>query len=300
MNLAAIDLNLLKVFEAVMAERHVTKAAARLGLAQPSMSNALSRLRHLFGDALFVRTPTGMQPTPRALALAVPIAGALTQVRTALSEEAPFQPASAERTVRIVQTDYMELMVLPLLVGQLETEAPGLRIRSRTLDRLHALDRLDRGDVDICLGVFDELPSRFRVERLFEERFVCIARRDHPAFCEPITPERFADLPHVLASTRGDDQGVVDRVMRPLGLKRRVVASVSSFAAVPFIVGGTDYVATLPSRVAQRLAGIADVKIHAPPIPMPTFAVSLVWTAATDLDTGFIWLRDRIRQLLAG
>lgn len=297
MNLAAVDLNLLVAFEALLEERNVTRAGQRIGLAQPSMSSALTRLRALFGDELFIRTAAGMQPTARALALARPIGEALGQIRTTLAPETTFEPATARRRLTIAVTDYGDLVVVPVLVALLRQEAPGIDLVARPIaDAAASLAALERGDVDALIG--GHLPDSPRVERrrLFEEDFVCIRDRAHAA---PLMPEDYVRLPHALFSAAGGDgsPGVVDAVLAMEGRKRRVAVTLAHVVAVPFAVAGTDLVATMARRVASRFAEIAGVTLLPLPYDAPPFAIDLLHNRRTTADPALRWFLAAIEQV---
>ena len=243
MDITGFDLNLLKAFEALHAERHVTRAGQRIGLSQSAMSGALTRLRELFGDELFVRSPDGMQPTPRAADLAGPVSAALRLLRDALQADA-FDPAAADHTVTMAMTDYAAFVLLPPLLARLAVEAPGLNVRVRGIfGRTEALDLLDNGAADLAVGFPVEASARILVRPLLQEGFACIARRDHPAFAEGAGPEAFAAALHLLVSPEGDRTGIVDRGLAAIGLRRRIVLSLPQFLAAPFVVADTDLVA---------------------------------------------------------
>lgn len=280
MNLASVDLNLLVAFEAMMEERHVTRAAERVCLAQPSMSAALRRLRLLFADELFIRTGAGMQPTEKALRLAKPIGEALRQIRSALVPEQRFDPTTARRTVTLAVTDYGDLILVPELTGLLRREAPGIDLVVRPLnDGTAALAKLERGELDVLIG--GHLPDSPRCvrHRLFEERFVCIRDKQHAERSAQLSLEDYAALPHALFSPVGGDglSSAIDAMMARQGVKRRVAITLAHIVAVPFAVAGTDLVATIAERVAHRFARLAGVVIVAPPFEIPSFAIDVIY-----------------------
>lgn len=297
MNLAAIDLNLLTAFEALLEERNVTRAGQRIGLAQPSMSSALTRLRALFGDELFIRTAAGMQPTARALALARPISEALAQIRTTLAPDTDFDPATARRRLTVAVTDYGDLVVVPALVALLRREAPGIDLVVRPIaDTAASLAALERGDVDALIG--GHLPDSPRIVRceLFEEDFVCIRDKAHAA---PLSPEDYLRLPHALFSSAGGDgsPGVVDALLAMEGRKRRIAVTLAHVVAVPFTVAGTDLVATMARRVAGRFAEIAGVTLMPLPYDAPPFAIDLLHSRRAASDPALAWFLAAIERV---
>lgn len=297
MNLAAIDLNLLTAFEALLEERNVTRAGQRIGLAQPSMSSALTRLRALFGDELFIRTAAGMQPTARALALARPISEALAQIRQTLAPAAAFDPQTARSRMTIAVTDYGDLVVVPALVALLRQEAPGIDLIVRPIaDAAASLAALERGDVDALIG--GHLPDSPRIVRreLFEEDFVCIRDKKHAA---PLTADGYLRLPHALFSSAGGDgsPGVVDALLAMEGRKRRVAVTLAHVVAVPFAVAGTDLVATMARRVAGRFAEIAGVTLMPLPFDAPAFAIDLLHSRRATSDPALTWFLAAIERV---
>jgi DNA-binding transcriptional LysR family regulator len=301
MNLASIDLNLLVAFEAMMEERHVTRAADRIGLAQPSMSNALKRLRALFNDELFVRMGGGMQPTDKAISLARPIGLALRQVRVALAPEPAFDARSSQRRFAVAVTDYGDLVVVPKLIHLLRGEAPGIDIAVKPItDARAAVSKLERGEVDVLIG--GHLPDSTQCirHRLFEERFVCIMDASRPGEVEDLTLEAFADMPHALFSATGGDSnpGVIDTMLSRHGLKRRIAVTLAHVAAVPFTVAGTDLVATVAERVAGLLCAGTSISIQATPFEVPPFAVDLLQTRKSVEEPGMRWFVNAIDRAL--
>ena len=299
MNLAAVDLNLLVAFEALMAERHVTRAGQRIGLAQPSMSSALTRLRLLFDDQLFVRGAGGMQPTPRALALAEPVSEALAQVRRALTPAPHFSPATARHRFTIAVTDYGDLVVVPVLVGLLRRAAPGIDLTVRPItDARDSLARLERGELDALVG--GHLPASPQTvrQRLFTERFACIRAGGARG---TLDEERYLALPHALFSSVGGDgaPGAVDAMLAGRGLRRRIAVTLPHVIAVPFAVAGTDLVATMAERIARRFAASAGVTLAALPFPLEPFAVDLIHARHAAAPAALAWLVDQIAAAAA-
>lgn len=299
MNLASVDLNLLVAFEAMMQERHVTRAGERIGLAQPSMSAALRRLRVLFEDELFLRTGNGMQPTEKALKLAKPIGDALRQIRSMLAPEATFDPMTARRTITLAATDYGDLVLVPELTRLLRREAPGIDLAIRPLtDTSSALAKLEQGELDVLIGGHLPVSARCIRHRLLEERFVCIRDAEHAMRSENLTLEDYAALPHALFSAVGGDglPSVVDALLARHHLKRRVAVTLAHVVAVPFTVAGTDLIATMAERVALRFAPIAGVAIVTPPFDIPGFSIDLVHASRSAEDEALRWFLDAVSR----
>lgn len=300
MDIGGFDLNLLKAFDALYAERHVTRAGLRIGLSQSAMSGALTRLRELFEDELFVRTPSGMQPTPRADDLAGSVSDALRLVRGALQSDR-FDPATADRAFTIAMTDYAAFVLLPPLLARLSVEAPRIDVRvSGMFGRNEAIERLDSGEANLAIGFPVEASARILMRPLFQEGFACVARRGHPAFADGASLEAFAAAPHLLVSPEGDRSGLVDHKLAALGLERRVVLSLPQFVVAPFVIAETDLIATLASRVARRFAATGiGIAIHEPPIELPSWPLAMMWHRRADAHAATLWLRDIIAEIAA-
>lgn len=300
MNLASVDLNLLVAFEALMEERHVTRAGQRIGLAQPSMSSALTRLRALFGDELFVRSAAGMQPTAKALALTQPISDALAQIRGALGPTSAFDPATARRRLSIAATDYGDIVVVPPLVEALRREAPGINLVVRPIiDPAASVASLERGDVDILIG--GHLPASQRITRctLFTESFVCIRDTKRARRKARLTRDEYARLPHVLFSSAGGDglPGAIDTMLSRHGRKRRIAITLAHVVAVPFAVAGTDLVATMAERIARRFATAAGVSVVPVPYDVEAFTIDLLHTRRAIADPALRWFIELVSRV---
>lgn len=300
MNLAAVDLNLLVAFEALMEERHVTRAGKRIGLAQPSMSSVLTRLRALFGDELFVRSASGMQPTAQALALTQPISDALAQIRGVLEPKSVFEPATARRRLTIAATDYGDLVVVPPLVEALRREAPGIDLVVRPItDPAASVTSLERGDVDGLIG--GHLPASPRITRctLFTENFVCIRDAKHAKRKPRLTKNEYARLPHVLFSSAGGDglPGAIDTMLSRHGRKRRTAITLAHVVAVPFAVAGTDLVATMSERIARRFAAAAGVSVLPVPYDVAEFSIDLLHTRRAMADPALRWFVELVDRV---
>lgn len=297
MNLESIDLNLLRVLDALLVERHVTRAAKRLGLSQPATSHALSRLRDTLGDQLLVRTPKGLALTPRATEIATPLRAALTSLEQAVAG-AGFDPATAKRTFQIATIDYGSFVLVPGLLERVQREAPGVDLWVRAV-REDPCEQLATGEADVVVGPLPMIPARASIHarRLYEERFVCMARKGHPRVRKGLDLATWASLPHILVAPRGAPGGVVDEVLAKHGLARRVALAVPHFLVAPHVVAGSDLVVTIGSRVAAAFVDMLPVKIFDPPVPIPGFEVKLAWHERTHNDPGQRWLRALIVDL---
>jgi DNA-binding transcriptional LysR family regulator len=298
-NIASLNLNLLPVLNALLAERHVSRAGARLGLSQPAVSNALAQLRAIFGDPLLVRGPRGMVPTERALALAEPLRAALAQLELGLGTSAPFDAGTADRRFTLVTNDFVAFALLPKLLTRLEREAPGVRLQVRAWQEHYVPPDLARGEADLMLGLYQDLPAGHRQAPLFEDRFVCVARKGHARVRGKLTLATYIKLPHVLVSHQPDGRGVVDDALARKGLTRTVALRVSHFLLVPAIIAATDYVAALSEAVARPFAKAWPLQLLPPPLPLPVGQVRLVWHERTHASAAQAWLRRMISETAA-
>jgi DNA-binding transcriptional LysR family regulator len=294
-DIRTVDLNLLKALDALLDERNVTRAAARLALTQPAMSGMLTRLRESFDDPLFVRTQRGILPTQRALELAVPVKQVLSDI-DALLQPSTFDPSTASLTLSIAATDYaLHAIAVPYLAA-LRQRAPNIRVSLVPVETAQVQTEMERGRLDLALITPDSTPPDLRARRLFDERYVCVMRRDHPAAAgRGLTLDQFCALDHALVSyTGGAFSGVSDEALAKLGRKRRVTLSVKSFLIVPEILRASDLVAVVPSRLVADLDGLA---VFDPPIEIPGFTKIVAWHERTHRDPGHRWLRDLLFEI---
>jgi DNA-binding transcriptional LysR family regulator len=303
-NLRSVDLNLLVVFDALITERNVTRAAARNGLSQPAVSKALNRLRYLFDDPLFVRRDRAMEPTARALELAGPIHGALADISRTLTLPAAFDPATVTATVKIATIDLYHTNLLPALVGHLRRHAPGvdLQVRANDCSRLH--ERLAAGETDLAFAPLGTRTGDISAEPLWNDRLVMLVGRDNP-LTEPVSLESYAaaghlvDAGHVQVSVEGIGTSVVDAILSARGLRRRIVLVLPNSAGVPFVVAATDLIATLPSRIVKGLPAVPNIRVLTPPFPDVEVCPHMFWHRRTHNDPLQVWLRSVIREIAA-
>jgi DNA-binding transcriptional LysR family regulator len=300
MNDSAIDLNLMFAFEALYIERNVSRAAGRLGIGQPAMSNALARLRALFVDDLFLREGRVMVPTPRASEIAPLVNTALASIRDAVQRASSFEPATARRTFHVSGGDYALMSLLPGVMDRLRRDAPDVDLRFRFIEKGAVFDALDDGSIDLALGVYPTTPKRFESLTVFDERFVCLIRADHPVLASGLTPERYANLAHVLVTERGDQRGAIDDALQTLGLKRRIVLTVPSVLVVRRLLVDTDLVATVGERVGTTFAGDPRLMVCDPPLSMARWTMSLLRVRRRQQDAGLRWLAELILRVGRG
>lgn len=300
MDFHGIDLNLLVAFDALMNERNVTRAAARVGVSQPAMSAALARLRTLLGDALFLRSGSGLLPTARARDLAEPIAQALQQIAVTLVKPAGFDPATAVMTFKLGMPDYPAFILLPGLLQVLEQAAPGVRVQVHAANgRDHGVDMLDAGIIDAAIGVPPgSLDGRIKSRPLLADTFVTVVAGDHPA-AHGMDLDTFLKLHHVLVSPEGNLFGVVDEALARLGRQRTLALTLPHMFAVPSVIARTRMTATLLRRVALHDQGSHQLAVLAPPVDLPAVAFDLMWHRRTDGHLAQQWFRDTIARQAA-
>ena len=293
-DLQTLDLNLLRVFDAVARERHVTRAAERLHLSQPAVSNALNRLRAALGDELFLRKPGGVEPTALAASLQGPVAELLDRLRQTLATHAPFDPAASDRVFTLALSEYAESVLIPPLLELAAREAPRVILAVRHADRTNALDLLEAGEAEMAAAVLPEPPALYTRLRLLPEGFLTLMRPGHPLAEGDLTLERFASFPHLLHSPNGSRDGALDGPMREAGHPRRIGAVVAHLGAVPAILARTDMVMTLSARLACRLHEAHGLAVRTPPVTIRHTRLSLVFHRRFDADPGHAWLRRAI------
>jgi DNA-binding transcriptional LysR family regulator len=296
MDLHGIDLNLLVAFDALMAERSVTRAGARIGRTQPAMSAALSRLRALLDDELFVRGVSGLQPTPRALDLAEPLGRALAEIERTLAYTQSFDPRSSAATFTLGLSEHPAHILLPSLLERLREVAPAiiLRVRSFTA-RDDAVAMLDAGEVDLTVGVPPTVASaRILIRSAFEERFVCVLRRDHPAARKPLDLPTFLALSHLLVSPENERFGLVDAALAKRDLMRRIALTLPHMYAAPGLVARSDMIATLMAGVVSASGHARDLCILTPPLELDPVPFVLAWHRRNDTHPAQRWLRDMV------
>src|SRR6266545_3526430 len=296
-DLRRADLNLLVVFQVLLAERHVGRAAKRLALTQSAASHALGRLRDLFGDPLFVRHPKGIEPTARALALAPAIADILTRAQSVLAS--PVFDPNVAHSFTIATIDLTVPTIIVPLIERLRSVAPAIDLRVLPLVREYVVAAFDRQEIDMAILNFSDPPARIARLPALKDRYVGIARRGHPGLKgKSLTAKSYAALPHLLFSPRGDPKGIVDEPLAQLsGHKRRVVMTVPHILAAPLIVARTDLVAVIAERIARLYASELDLILFDPPINLPEFTISVLTNAARASDPALQWLQQQVMHV---
>lgn len=291
-----MDLKLLAVFDEVYKTRSVSRAGDNLGVAQSSISIALARMRRHFGDPLFVRTSEGMQPTPHATALVEPIRQALELLRGITRQQAVFDAARAQRSFRICMTDITHLALLPALINRLSEIAAGISVEITHISA-QTPKMLESGEADLAVGFMPQLEAGFYQQKLFEQQFLCVVRREHPRVRARLTRTMFQRESHVVVTGAGTGHTLVEQELDRLGVRRKVALRLPNFLGIGSLVATTDLVVTVPQRVAETLLRIADVKVLPPPFELPTFAIKQHWHDRYQQDPANRWLRSVISDL---
>jgi len=297
MELSDIDLNLLVLFQHLIVERRVSKVAENMGLTQPAVSNALAKLRRTFGDELFLRTPSGMVPTPFAEQLSEPIGYALGMIHSGLNQRTQFEPANVKRTVTIGMTDIGEIVFLPALLERLGREAPGVTLNTVRNTAVNLRDDMESGKVDLAIGLLPNLKAGFFQRRLFRQRYVCLFRRGHALDRPRVTLAVYRAAEHLVIVSAGTGHGMVDELIRKAGIDRVVRLTVPHFVSVGHILQRTALVATVPERLAETLVEPFDLTLRPHPVTLPDAAINMFWHAKVHREPANQWLRGVIFDL---
>ena len=292
------DLNLLPILVALMEERSVTRAAERMGMTQPALSNALSRLRQMLQDQLFVRERYGIQPTPIALELSPLIAEALAQLDDAVLGQQAFDPAHAERLFTIAPNGYVEFVIVPAVLARLEKVAPGIKLRLTPFGNDLAETGVVSGTTALVLGRIVDPPDNLVVQHLMDEGLACAVRADHPTIGDAMTREQFETMKHVNIVPPGRMRAGLFQTLAQQQLKRDVAISVTNFFAAAEMVAVTDYCATLPSLICRQLMHDPRLKVLPAPVDLGSFPVEMAWHVRYRHDPAHRWLRALIGEVI--
>ena len=291
--LRRLDLNLLIVFETLMHERSVTRAAERLFLGQPAISAALARLRTLFEDPLFIRTGRSMEPTTRAQEIFTLLVPALDAISTAVSRAADFNPNTSQTVFRLGLSDDVEFALLPSLLRQLRTEAPGIQLVVRRAHYLSMPQLLASGEISVGVSYTQDLPANAK-RKVLRRTQLRLLRADNAS--GPLALDDYCQRPHALVSFAGDLSGFIDQELGKLNRQRRVVLAVPQFNGLATLLAGTDIVASVPDYTAEALTASGGLRTEPLPLPTPHFELHMVWRGAQDNDPAERWLRSRIQR----
>jgi DNA-binding transcriptional LysR family regulator len=297
MNLRNLDLNLLAVFDAILTEGNLTRAAERLAMSQPAVSNALARLRATLDDPLFTRSAHGMTPTPRARLLAGPIGQALDLIQNSVSHSSTFDYTSSARRFVIAVEDYGEAVIIPRFVDWLCQVAPNLRINVCPMAGNLLREAVLKGDVDLGVSYFRIKGPEFRNRLLMEESLVSMVRLDHPLVGETLSLEQYLQLSHVILMPRTTDKPIIDRVLGKMGVSRRIILQVPHMLSMPLVVRSTDLVCTIMRRMANLYADLFRLRILKTPVDCPEIPIYLSWHQSLDAESEHTWLRESIWEL---
>lgn len=297
MKLTTFDLNLLVVFEAILRERSVTKAGDRLGLSQPAMSHALNRLRWQLKDQLFIRTPEGMAPTPRAEQLAHPIRRALSELQSALDPE-EFVPAQAERSFTLAVNNYAAVVLAGPISAECAALAPKVHVSLRPSGTLNLPELLDRGELDIAIAALDAPADRFASHVLVEDSYVAVMRRGHPVAQKKLGLKAFAELPHLVISSSGEDLGFVDAALAAAGCARSIRLEAPYLSAGTILVQ-SDMVAVLGGKIAQEFRRAYAIELRDLPFKSPPLRSVMLWHKRFNDQAAHRWLRELMISVAA-
>jgi DNA-binding transcriptional LysR family regulator len=295
----AFDLNLLVVFNAVAQERNFTRAGQQLGMSQPAVSHALARLRHVLKDNLFVRTPEGMQPTPRAERMAGPVRAALRELQVTVEPD-EFDASQTSRSYTIAANNYAARAIIPALARRMTKYSPSVVLEVRPIGAMHVLDQLDAGGVELALTTLTDGGDRFKCVGLLDDEYVAILSSDNPVTAEPVLSiEAFAAMPHITITSSGDDTHFIDDALADRGLARLVSAKVPLHSLILMLIG-SEALAVVPQRVAADLVAICPLTMRPLPFASPRVSLSMIWHRRLDNHPAHRWLRGTLRAVAAG
>ncbi|MCW5770086.1 MAG: LysR family transcriptional regulator [Rhodospirillaceae bacterium] len=299
-DISRLDLNLLRVFEAVSHEKSVSRAANRLGLSQPAVSSAITRLRRSLGDPLFVRTSHGMQPTQLGERLLGPVETALELIRSALVQpNAAFDPARSDRSFTLLLTDMGERIYLGTMMRTLMRVAPGIKLQVRRLSYGRVADALETGIADLAVGYLSHLIGGLVYQRLYISELACLVRRGHPQIGSRLSRAQYLSSLHVVEASRSPADGFVTKILASVGVTRQFALSVPHFLAMPAIAAQTDLIATLPRRLVPLVADRGKLRVFPLPIDVPRPDVGMCWSPQRQDDIAHRWLRETFARLFA-
>ena len=292
-----IDTRLLQVFNEIYAKKSVSSAAMALGLPQPAVSIALSKLREHFANPLFVRTSNGMTPTPLGAELIEPVRTALNAVSAVVDFSTHFDPSTSKRVFKIAMTDISQLILLPKLWERLRLTAPGVGIDVFPLSS-DTQQLLESGAVDLALGYVPELEAGFYQQRLFSQHFVCMVSQNHPRIQGKLKLKQYLQEDHAAIVSSGAAPKIIDETLHAMGKERRIALRIPHFLGASFVVELTDLLITIPQRLAEVLQGRGAYVIYPVPFAIPTYEVKQHWHERYHHDAASRWLRGVIADLL--
>jgi DNA-binding transcriptional LysR family regulator len=304
MSFLTLDLNLLRVFDAVMIEQNLTRAASHLAMTQPAVSNAIKRLRESLGDELLIRTAYGVKPTPRAEALWPAVRQALASLEAAVVPET-FDVSKAHATFRMAMADATAAFWLPSLMRSIEKDAPGVNVRMVPLTTREPRPMLVRGDIDLAVGFFpgvaaqlsgENVGTPIRHERLYSGHYVCVMRKNHPLAKVELTLDRYCEANHLLVSFSGRAHGLSDEALAQLGRERRILLTVNQFFTAGRVVANSDLITVLPKHLIAS-TGMTDALVWRElPFSLPTVHLDMLWHERDARSPAHKWLRNHFES----
>lgn len=301
MNLHRLDLNLLVVMDALLADPSVTNAARRLKVTQPAISMSLKKLRDFFKDELFIRTPTGLRATPYAEQLREPVRRAIDVIDVEIVKRRNFDPLTTQQVFHISTSDAGELSCLPLVLAKLRERAPNASILNRSIPPGRLASVMENGDIDVAIGYFPDLdiPTFFH-QKLFDHKVVCLVRQGHPFIRDKITVQQFLQAEHAIVTDVGREQDAFEKITREMGLKRRIKVRLAHLLSVPILVAGSDLIAVVPLSVGAPYAHLGELQLLPPPMPIPPIEIKQYWHRRVNREPSVVWFRKLLGELFRG
>ncbi len=301
MNIGALDITTLRIFDALMRTGHVTNTGAELGLSQPSVSFALNKLRTLADDALFVRTANGMEATPKAMKMAEPIRQVLYVMENEVFSPDTFDPETTDRSFTLCMSDIGEIVFLPKLVEHLDRLAPNASIRTVSLPHQEVEEALANGNADLAVGYYPDLTrANFFQQKLYDDYFVCLMRTHHPLAGTRLSMQGFQSSAHLVVRAEGRSQELFDTFLDKRRLVRRIKLVIPHFMSIPHLLLDTDLIATVPHSCAVSLLRLGFLKMMPVPMKAPRFELQQHWHARYHRDVANRWLRKAIHDAFSG
>jgi DNA-binding transcriptional LysR family regulator len=290
---------LLLAFDVLMRELNVTRAAEQMFITQSAMSHILQKLRQHLDDPLLVKTPSGMKPTERALALIDPVRALLAETERLIQPPLEFDAATSLRRFALAATDYLEFLLIPALTGVIAQTAPSIDLYVKRTEAAFPVAQLENSSLDVVLGFETVLnqPAHLRCQTLFDDEMVCVVRQNHPIIRTAPSLEDYIAVPHMLISWKGTPAGIIDQHLQEMGLERRVKLIVPNFLSAPLIVAQTDMILSLPYKLAKRFTKFVPLEIFPVPIKLPSYDLVMIWHPLRDKDPAHQWLRDKITTI---
>lgn len=296
MNFNSLDLNLLLVFDALMRTRSVTLAGEKIGLSQSATSNSLQRLRDALDDPLFIRTPKGMEPSPLAMELEIPIRNTLDQLRDTLQRTRVFEPATAARSFRLLLSDIAQMVHLPLMVSELRRQAPGVALETVALTLREARQSMVDGELDLAMGFLPDLGADFHRQSLFAETWTCVVSKNHPTIGKTLTEAQYIAASHIAYQPSVSIHSVLDQLLvaqfSSKGIKRRIGLSVPYWTGLPSTIAASDLILTAPFGPALSMTELANVRIVPLPFDLPEIDLCMQWHTRMHRDPANQWFRN--------